>query len=410
MPILPLTEENFEQEVLQAEGPVLVDLFAAWCGPCRALAPVLETLAEARPELRIGKVDVDAQPELAARFDVLTVPTLLLFRSGRLLRRTTGAKNTGGAGGFSAERESMKCYDMAVVGAGPAGCTAALYAARAGLDVLVLERLGPGGQMAQTQHIENYPGFPDGADGAALADGMKAGAERAGAIFLPADVRSAQLTGRVKELQTDGGPVLARTVVLATGAGPRRLGLPQEDELPGVSYCAACDGAFFRGKDVAVVGGGNSAVSEALLLSRLCRHVTLVHRRSTFRASAAELAALEKQDNVTFCRNSTVTELLGRERLTGIRLQNGRELEISGLFVCIGRTPVSALGGEQLRRTPDGYYCADETTRTGLPGVFAAGDVREKQLRQIVTAVSDGAAAAQQAEHYLGKTSRRAEI
>ena len=180
--------------------------------------------------------------------------------------------------------------------------------------------------------------------------------------------------------------------------------------MPGVSYCAACDGAFFRGKDVAVVGGGNSAVSEALLLSRLCRHVTLVHRRSTFRASAAELAALEKQDNVTFCRNSIVTELLGRERLTGIRLQNGRELEISGLFVCIGRTPVSALGGEQLRRTPDGYYCADETTRTGLPGVFAAGDVREKQLRQIVTAVSDGAAAAQQAEHYLGKTFRRAEI
>lgn len=304
----------------------------------------------------------------------------------------------------------MRCYDMAVVGAGPAGCTAALYAARAGLDVLVLERLGPGGQMAQTQHIENYPGFPEGADGAALADGMKAGAERAGAIFLLADVRSAQLTGRVKELQTDGGPVLARTVVLATGAGPRRLGLPQEDELPGVSYCAACDGAFFRGKDVAVVGGGNSAVSEALLLSRLCRHVSLVHRRSTFRASAAELAALEKQDNVTFCRNSIVTELLGRECLTGIRLQNGRELEISGLFVCIGRTPVSALGGEQLCRTPDGYYCADETTRTGLPGVFAAGDVREKQLRQIVTAVSDGAAAAQQAEHYLGKTSRRAEI
>ena len=159
MPILPLTEENFEQEVLQAEGPVLVDLFAAWCGPCRALAPVLETLAEARPELRIGKVDVDAQPELAARFDVLTVPTLLLFRSGRLLRRTTGAKNTGGAGRISAERRSMRCYDMAVVGAGPAGCTAALYAARAGLDVLVLERLGPGRQMAQTQHIEITPAF-----------------------------------------------------------------------------------------------------------------------------------------------------------------------------------------------------------------------------------------------------------
>lgn len=255
-------------------------------------------------------------------------------------------------------------------GPDPAGCTAALYAARAGLDVLVLERLGPGGQMAQTQHIENYPGFVDGIDGAALAADMKAGAEHAGAVFLLTEVRGARLTGSRKELQTDGGPVLARTVVLATGAGPRRLGLPQEDELPGVSYCAACDGAFFRGKDVAVVGGGNSAVSEALLLSRLCRHVTLVHRRSTFRAAPAGLAALEKQSNVTFCRNSIVTELLGRERLTGIRLQNGRELEISGLFVCIGRTPVSALGGEQLRRTPDGYYCADETTRDRPAGRF----------------------------------------
>lgn len=132
----------------------------------------------------------------------------------------------------------MRCYDMAVVGAGPAGCTAALYAARAGLDVLVLERLGPGGQMAQTQHIENYPGFVDGIDGAALAADMKAGAEHAGAVFLLTEVRGARLTGSRKELQTDGGPVLARTVVLATGAGPRRLGLPQEDELPGVSYCA----------------------------------------------------------------------------------------------------------------------------------------------------------------------------
>ena len=299
--------------------------------------------------------------------------------------------------------------NIVIIGSGPAGVSAALYAARAGVDTTVLTK-GPGA-LDRAELIQNYYGFAEPISGAELERRGMEGARAVGVKFVTAEAVGLTYTDKLT-VETLDGDYPADAVILATGASraaPRIPGLTGL-EGHGVSYCAACDGAFFRGKDVAVVGGGNSAVSEALLLSRLCRHVTLVHRRSTFRASAAELAALEKQDNVTFCRNSTVTELLGRERLTGIRLQNGRELEISGLFVCIGRTPVSALGGEQLRRTPDGYYCADETTRTGLPGVFAAGDVREKQLRQIVTAVSDGAAAAQQAEHYLGKTSRRAEI
>ena len=302
--------------------------------------------------------------------------------------------------------------DLLILGSGPAGYTAGIYAARAGLKTMIVSGNQEGGQLTMTSSIENFPGFEE-ISGFELMDKMKQQALKLGVQFANDNIVEVDFGNRPFVCSSENGhSYKARAVIVATGSSAKWLNIPSEKKYLGygVSACATCDGFFYRGRTVAVIGGGNSAVSEALLLSRLCRHVSLVHRRSTFRASAAELAALEKQDNVTFCRNSIVTELLGRERLTGIRLQNGRELEISGLFVCIGRTPVSALGGEQLRRTPDGYYCADETTRTGLPGVFAAGDVREKQLRQIVTAVSDGAAAAQQAEHYLGKTSRRAEI
>ena len=302
--------------------------------------------------------------------------------------------------------------DLLILGSGPAGYTAGIYAARAGLKTMIVSGNQEGGQLTMTSSIENFPGFEE-ISGFELMDKMKQQALKLGVQFANDNIVEVDFGNRPFVCSSENGhSYKARAVIVATGSSAKWLNIPSEKKYLGygVSACATCDGFFYRGRTVAVIGGGNSAVSEALLLSRLCRHVSLVPRRSTFRASAAELTALEKQDNVTFCRNSTVTELLGRERLTGIRLQNGRELEISGLFVCIGRTPVSALGGEQLRRTPDGYYCADETTRTGLPGVFAAGDVRKKQLRQIVTAVSDGAAAAQQAEHYLGKTSRRAEI
>lgn len=297
-------------------------------------------------------------------------------------------------------------YDMIVIGGGPGGYTAALYGARAGMDVLVLEKLSAGGQMALTSQIDNYPGFPEGIDGFELGDRMQQQAERFGAKTELAEVLSAELETDPKRLVTSEGDFLGRTVVIATGADPRRLQLPMEQALTGkgVNYCAHCDGHFYKDKTVVVVGGGNTAAADALLLSRLCEKVIVVHRRDTLRATKIYHAPLETAENVEFIWNSTVTRLLHGERLTGVELtdvQTGqtRQLACDGLFVSIGRKPNTDLF-LQLEKD-GGYILADETTRTNLPGVFAVGDVRAKELRQIVTAVADGAAAAHYAEMLL---------
>ncbi len=297
-------------------------------------------------------------------------------------------------------------YDMIVIGGGPGGYTAALYGARAGMDVLVLEKLSAGGQMALTSQIDNYPGFPEGIDGFELGDRMQQQAERFGAKTELAEVLSVELETDPKRLVTSEGDFLGHTVVIATGADPRRLQLPMEQALTGkgVNYCAHCDGHFYKDKTVVVVGGGNTAAADALLLSRLCEKVIVVHRRDTLRATKIYHAPLETAENVEFIWNSTVTRLLHGERLTGVELtdvQTGqtRQLACDGLFVSIGRKPNTDLF-LQLEKD-GGYILADETTRTNLPGVFAVGDVRAKELRQIVTAVADGAAAAHYAEMLL---------
>ena len=301
-------------------------------------------------------------------------------------------------------------HDMIVVGGGPGGYTAALYAARAGLDVLLVEKLSAGGQMALTTQIDNYPGFPQGVDGFTLGEDMRAGAERFGAQTLLAEVFSAELNGEVKTLQTSEGPLYGRTVVIATGANPRELGLEGEKALTGrgVNYCAACDGMFYKGKTVAVVGGGNTAVADALLLSRLCEKVILIHRRDSLRATKVYHQALENAKNVEFLWNSQVTQLVADDRLSAILVKNaatGEEslLPVHGIFVSIGRKPASDLFVQQLTLDQGGYILADESTRTSLPGVFAVGDVRSKAVRQIVTAVADGAVAAHYAEEYLAQ-------
>ena len=303
-----------------------------------------------------------------------------------------------------------KIYDMIVVGGGPGGDTAALYAARAGRSVGIVEKLSAGGQMALTAHIDNYPGFPDGVDGFDLGQNMRAGAERFGAETVLAEVKTMDLRAEPKRLQTSEGEFLARTVVIATGANPRKLGVPGEQELTnrGVSYCAHCDGMFYRGKTVVVVGGGNSAVADAMILSRIAKKVYLVHRRDTLRATKVYHEQLESAENVEFVWNSTVSELLHDEKLTGVKVQNvqtGQEREIfcDGLFVSVGREPATALVKEQLALDAGGYIPADESTRTQIPGVFAVGDVRSKALRQIVTAVADGAVAAHFADEYLAE-------
>ena len=300
-------------------------------------------------------------------------------------------------------------YDMVVIGGGPAGYTAALYAARAGMSVVVIEKLSAGGQMALTEQIDNYPGFVYGVDGFTLGENMQLQAERFGVETELADVFSVELDGKIKEITTSDGVYYGKTVVLATGANPRKLGLEHESEFVGrgVNYCASCDGMFYKDKTVVVVGGGNSAVADALLLSKVAKKVILVHRRDTLRATKIYHEPLMNAENVEFRRNSVVTEFLhDGNKINGVNIKDlatGEEsvLVCDGIFVSIGRIPATEIVRDKLELTTDGYISADESTKTNIPGVFAVGDVRTKALRQIVTAVSDGAVAAFFAEEYL---------
>ena len=301
----------------------------------------------------------------------------------------------------------MKTYDVLVVGGGPGGYTAALYAARSGLSVAVLEKLSAGGQMATTSMIDNYPGFPDGVDGFDLGQQMEQQAQKYGAETIYGEVTEVDLHAEPKIVRSSEGDFSGRTVILATGAYPRELGLPEEQELRGrgVAYCATCDGMMFRGKTVVVNGGGNTAVEDALYLSKLCAKVYLVHRRDQLRASAVYRKALDEQ-GVEILWNSRVTGLRKEKYLTGVELEDlktgeKRELACDGIFVAIGRVPDTALFAGQVELDPTGYIVADETCRTNVSGVFAVGDVRTKAVRQVVTAAADGANAAHFAEEYL---------
>ena len=299
-------------------------------------------------------------------------------------------------------------YDMIIVGGGPGGYTAALYAARSGLAVCVLEKLSAGGQMALSSQIDNYSGFEDGIDGFTLAEKMQRHAEKFGAKSEYAEVTAVDLNSNPKRLETSEGDFFGKTVVIATGANPRELGIENEAKLVGrgVAYCASCDGMAFRGKTVAVVGGGNSAASDAILLSRIAKKVIIIHRRDKLRATKIYHDPLMKAENIEFRWNSTVEELLFDERLTGVRLKNvstGREdvVECDGVFISVGRKPATDLVKGQIELDANGYIIAGETTETNIPGVYAVGDVRTKVLRQVITAASDGAAAVHMAEEYI---------
>lgn len=301
-----------------------------------------------------------------------------------------------------------KLYDVIVIGGGPAGYSAALYAARAGLETLVIEKLYAGGQMTQTTQIDNYPGFDEGVDGVSLGMKMQAGAERFGVETVYGEVISVKLDEAVKTVQTPENNYSSKTVIIATGAEHRHLGLDREEELVGrgVAYCAACDAMFYRGKTVAVVGGGNSAAADAMVLSRVAKKVYLIHRRDSLRATKIYHEPLRQAENLELMLENTVVELLGEDKLNAVRLRSTAtgeesELELDGLFVSVGREPSTDVFKGQLTLDENGYIAASETTRTGLPGVFAAGDVRTKALRQVITAASDGAVAAHYAEEYL---------
>ena len=264
-----------------------------------------------------------------------------------------------------------KIYDMIIIGGGPAGYTAALYASRAGLDTLIIEKIAPGGQMGLTDIIDNYPGFDEGIDGFTLGMKMQAGAERFGAKTAYTNVLSVDLSGKVKLIKTDSGDYSAKTVVIATGANPRELGIEGEDGLigKGLHYCAHCDGRFYKDKSVLVVGGGNSAVSDALYLSNLCKKVTLVHRRDTLRATKIYHEPLMKAENVEFIWNSTVVDYTVDGKIVGAKIKNlvsGEidELPYDGIFVSIGRKPATDFLKNQIALDSNGYVIAGEDMKT----------------------------------------------
>ena len=294
-----------------------------------------------------------------------------------------------------------RIYDMLIIGGGPGGYTAALYAARAGMSAAVLEKMSAGGQMAESPQIDNYPGIVEGTDGFSLGMQMQSHAEKYGAETHLTEVTKLNLTEPIKTVETDSGIFRGKTVVIATGATPKKLNVPGEAELTGrgVHYCAACDGMFYRNKTVAVVGGGNTAAADALLLSRVAKKVLLIHRRDSLRASRVYHKPLLEAENVEFLWNSAVTQIRPGE----ITVNGTQNIPCDGVFVAIGREPETALVKDSLYLDEQGYILAGESTATNLPGVYAVGDVRTKALRQIITAAADGAAAVHQAEAYLAE-------
>jgi thioredoxin reductase (NADPH) len=301
-------------------------------------------------------------------------------------------------------------YDVVIVGSGPAGYTAALYAARANLDVLVFQGFEVGGQLMLTSDVENYPGYKDGVMGPDMMDDFEAQAARFGAKMRPENVERVDLSERPFKLWAEGEeePVLAKSVVIATGAKAKWLGLPGEQRLMGrgVSGCATCDGFFFKDKKVAVVGGGDTAMEEATFLSKFASEVLLVHRRDQFRASKIMLDRARNNPKITFLTDAVVQDIMGDEGVEGIRVKNAktgeeREIELDGFFAAIGHAPATDLFKEQVEMDEAGYIRQKEHTMTSVPGVFAAGDVSDKRYRQAVTAAGDGCRAAIDAERWL---------
>jgi len=300
--------------------------------------------------------------------------------------------------------------NVIIIGSGPAGYTAAVYAARASLEPLVLEgAVTAGGALMNTTEVENFPGFREGIQGPALMDEMRAQAERFGAELVADDVVEVDLTGDVKVVRTEERTFTARAVILAMGSGYRKLGLPDEDRLSGhgVSWCATCDGFFFREQHIAVVGGGDSALEEATFLSRFGSKVTIIHRREELRASKIMQDRAFTDPKIEFAWNSEVAEIHGEDKLTGLTLRDTvtgqtRELPATGLFIAIGHDPRSELLTGQIDLDDEGYVLVEgRSTRTNLPGVFASGDLVDHTYRQAITAAGSGCAAALDAERYL---------
>lgn len=411
---------NFEKDVLKSVLPVLVDFYSEDCPPCAALSPIFDRMAEKYGEhMKFVKIFRQQNRGLAEKYNIKSSPTLLFFREGmevcsRLngyigkpeLRKTI--ESVIGGTCIRKEREKVHC-DLLILGAGPAGLSAAIYASRAKLFTVVIDEGFPGGQVSTTFHVANYPGTNGVIRGIDLMENMKKQALEFGTqIDDMKEIFEIKLDEEEKYLKTEDTDYYAKSVIIATGAEPRKLPAEGEREFRGrgVHYCATCDGALYQDLNVLVIGGGNSAVEEALFLTRYAKHVTIIHQFDHFQASKGAQDEVMKNQNISVIWDSEVRRINGESFVKSIMFENlkskeTKEIEADGLFIYIGTQPKSELFKGVIDLNNNGYILADEDMRTSLPGVFAAGDVRDKKIRQIATATGDGVIAGIMAERYI---------
>jgi thioredoxin reductase (NADPH) len=416
-----MNAEEFEVLLKTSDKPVILDFFSDDCPPCDVLAPIFEKMAEKYGDfIRFVKIKRQENRELALNYGVTGSPTVLFFQGGKEIgRRLSGfmtkpqvrkaIEEILGNVLPPADMERVDC-DLLILGGGPAGLSAGLYAGRAKLKTVIVEESICGGQAASTSHIANYPGTNGAIDGKELAENMKKQALSFGVrIDDLKEIFEVRLSGAEKYIRTEDTEYYAKAVILATGSRPRVLDAVGAEERKGrgVHYCATCDGAMYEGADVAVIGGGSAAIEEAVFLTRFADHVTIVHRRDGFRAAQIELDEARDNEKITIMTNKTVSEVHGGEHvlkeivLKDVKTGTEEVLPVAGAFVYVGNDPQTQMFKGQVELDETGYIIAGEDTRTSLAGVFAAGDVRTKSIRQVATATADGAIAAIMAEKYL---------
>ena len=416
-----INAEQFEDEVLKSKQPVIIDFFSDDCPPCDVLVPIYEKMAEKyEGHIKFIKMMRQDNRELALSLGVTGSPTVLFFQDGKEIgRRLSGfmtkpqvrkaIEEILGDVLPPAEMERIDC-DLLILGAGPSGLTAGIYAGRAKLNTVIVEESVCGGQVATTSHVANYPGSGGAVNGKELAENIKNQALSFGVrIDDLKEIFEIDVTKKVKYLRTEDTEYYAKAVIIATGARPRALEAIGADQLKGkgVHYCATCDGAMYEGMDVIVVGGGSAALEEAVFLTKFADHVTIVHRRDEFRGASTELEEARENDKITILTNKVVQEVVGGEYilkevvLRDVITGQTENRKTDGAFVYVGNDPQTQMLRGQVELDECGYVAAGEDTKTSLDGVFAAGDVRTKEIRQIATATSDGAVAAIMAEKYL---------
>lgn len=416
-----LNAEAFEALLKTSDTPIILDFFSDDCPPCDVLAPIYEKMAEKYGEyIKFVKMMRQENRELALNYGVTGSPTVLFFKNGE----ETGSRLSG----FMTKPQVRKAIeeilgdvippapmqrvdcDLLILGGGPAGLTAGIYAGRAKLNTVIVEESICGGQAGSTAHIANYPGTEGAVSGKELAQNMKDQALSFGVrIDDLKEIFEVKLDGPEKYIRTEDTEYYARAIILATGARPRSLDAAGAAERKGrgVHYCATCDGAMYEGTDVIVVGGGSAAIEEAVFLTRFADHVTIVHRRDGFRAAQIELDEARENEKITILTNKVVKEVVGGEHvlkevvLKDVKTGAEEILPVSGAFVYVGNDPQTQMFKGQISLDEMGYIVAGEDTKSSQPGVYAAGDVRTKVVRQVATAASDGAVAAIMAEKYI---------